>query len=65
MACRSLERCDQARKDVSERLSGNANLQMLKLDLASFKSIREFVTEFLSRKTNVLVSDLIDLLMVH
>jgi NAD(P)-dependent dehydrogenase (short-subunit alcohol dehydrogenase family) len=41
IACRSLERGELARAEIVER-TGNANVFVRQLDLASFDSIREF-----------------------
>ena len=44
MACRSIEKAEEARLDVV-KASGSSNVAVKKLDLASIKSIREFAEE--------------------
>lgn len=44
MACRDMNKCDQARLQIIEK-TGNTKVYARKLDLASFESIRDFVTE--------------------
>lgn len=46
LACRDLDRGEAARKEIIER-SGNREVYFWKLDLASFKSIREFAANFI------------------
>lgn len=46
MACRNREKSEKARNYIIQK-SGNANVHLMELDLASFKSIRKFVQEFL------------------
>lgn len=52
IACRDLDRGEAARKEIIEK-SESQNVFFWKLDLASFKSIREFATNF-SREENQL-----------
>lgn len=44
MACRSLSKCEVARKEIIE-LSGNSNVFSMELDLSSMESVRSFVKE--------------------
>ncbi len=44
MACRSFERCENARKEIIA-LTGNTNVFNLTLDLTSMESVRNFVKE--------------------
>lgn len=44
LACRDLSRANDAKTDIIQR-TGNKNVFVKKLDLSSFDSIREFVTE--------------------
>lgn len=44
MACRNIEKAEEARLDVV-RESGSSNVLVKKLDLASMKSIREFAED--------------------
>lgn len=47
LACRDMKKADQARDDII-RETGNANVKCMKLNLASFKSIRAFADAFLA-----------------
>lgn len=47
MACRSMEKAAVARDEIIAA-TGNKNVQCMKLNLASFKSIRAFADEFLA-----------------
>lgn len=44
MACRDLKKCEDARKEIVLE-SKNGNVYCRECDLASFKSIRNFVTQ--------------------
>lgn len=44
IACRDIAKAENAKQDIIKQ-SGNNNVFTMKLDLASFKSIREFVEE--------------------
>lgn len=46
IACRSLERAKTAREEIVAAAGGCTDIAVMKLDLASFKSIREFVEQF-------------------
>ncbi|XP_059223839.1 retinol dehydrogenase 13-like [Stomoxys calcitrans] len=45
MACRNLERCEEARLDIIKQ-SGNSNVFNRQLDLASLQSVRDFAAKF-------------------
>ncbi|GAB6031588.1 hypothetical protein CHUAL_009353 [Chamberlinius hualienensis] len=45
LACKNLEDGNNAVQEIV-KLSGNANVQAMKLDLASFKSVKQFAKEF-------------------
>lgn len=47
MACRDMDRGLQAQNEIIEK-TGNPNVKCMHLNLASFKSIRQFTDEFLS-----------------
>lgn len=49
IACRSLVRGEHARKEIVRR-SGNDDVHVRKLDLASFASIREFAKKLVEKK---------------
>ena len=48
MACRNLERAESVCEMIKAE-SGNTNIEVMKLDLASLKSIRNFTQEFSAR----------------
>lgn len=48
MACKNLERADNAKKFILGKLP-HADLEVMIIDLASLASVREFASEFLSR----------------
>lgn len=51
MACRSLERAQQAANDIKNKTSvDDTQLIVMRLDLNSLKSVREFVTEFKTKE---------------
>lgn len=52
MACRNLETAEAARKEISDE-TGNTNLIVKKLDLGSFKSIREFAADILKSENKI------------
>ncbi|KAH8275610.1 hypothetical protein KR026_011491, partial [Drosophila bipectinata] len=52
MACRDMNKCDQARKEIIET-TDNHNIFSLQLDLSSMESIRNFVTRFKSKETKL------------
>lgn len=58
MACRNLDKADQARQSIVRELPG-AELELLPLDLRSFDSVRRFVREVQSRhaKVDVLINN--------
>ncbi|XP_039433889.1 retinol dehydrogenase 13 [Culex pipiens pallens] len=58
MACRNLDKADQARQSIVRELPG-AELELLALDLRSFDSVRRFVREVQSRhaKVDVLINN--------
>ena len=58
MACRNLEKAEPVCEMIKAE-SGNPNIEVMKLDLASLKSIRNFTQEFLARyqKLNVLINN--------
>lgn len=58
MACRDFQRCEEARKDIIEK-TGNVNVYNRPVDLASLKSIRQFVERFLKeeRRLDVLINN--------
>ena len=45
LACRSEQRADEARSDIVA-LTGNENVEVRKLDLASLQSVRDFAQKF-------------------
>lgn len=49
MACRDFERCEKARLEIIKQ-SDNQNIFNRTLDLASLKSIREFVKQYVTQK---------------
>lgn len=51
LACRSVEKAEQAVADI-KKATGNENVEAMKLDLSSFKSVRQFAEEFQRRKLN-------------
>ena len=53
MACRDLEKCEAARKEIMEA-TVNKNIECKKLDLASLKSIRTFA-EDINKSKNLLL----------
>ena len=58
MACRSLERGEAARREL-DAVTGNPKLAVLRVDLASLRSVRAFAEAFASRypKLHVLVNN--------
>lgn len=58
MACRNLEKASKARQTILNNI-GDTDIDILKLDLASLKSIREFAKEYLSKydKLDVLINN--------
>ncbi|RWS00778.1 dehydrogenase-like protein, partial [Dinothrombium tinctorium] len=52
MACRDLDKCHKARVDVVLR-TGNKQVKCSQLDLASLKSINEFVDRFKQKEKNI------------
>lgn len=58
MACRNLEKAETVCEMIQEE-SRNPNIEVMKLDLASLKSIRNFTREFSARyqKLNVLINN--------
>lgn len=56
MACRDLEKSEPARKEVIDT-SRNQNVELMKLDVSSFDSIRSFCTEFRNKyhKLDILI----------
>lgn len=58
MACRNLEKAEPVCKMIQAE-SGNPNIEVMKLDLASLKSVRNFRQEFSARyqKLNVLINN--------
>ncbi|CAH1791844.1 unnamed protein product [Owenia fusiformis] len=52
MGCRSQYRCNAAANEIRQENS-KADLVLMTLDLSSFKSIREFVTEFKQKEKNL------------
>ncbi|CAD7011957.1 unnamed protein product [Ceratitis capitata] len=52
MACRDLKKCEKVRQRIISETK-NKEIYALKLDLASLKSIREFVREFKSREDHL------------
>merc|ERR1712168_1497510 len=50
LACRDMEKCKEARKDIALAALTNKNLFCKKCDLASQKSIREFADWFNSQE---------------
>lgn len=47
LACRSLDRAQHAAQDIQKETGAIADkLPIIRLDLGSLKSVREFVTEF-------------------
>jgi NAD(P)-dependent dehydrogenase (short-subunit alcohol dehydrogenase family) len=48
MACRNLNKCEEAKSSIVAA-SPNAAVECMKLDLASFQSIRSFAEEFISK----------------
>ena len=57
MACRNLEKAELV-SEMIQKESKNSNIEVMKLNLASLKSVRNFVWEFKARyqKLNVLVN---------
>ncbi|KAG5670059.1 hypothetical protein PVAND_000345 [Polypedilum vanderplanki] len=49
MACRNLESANQVREEIAKE-TGNENLIVMKIDLSSFQSIRDFAKEFLAKE---------------
>jgi NAD(P)-dependent dehydrogenase (short-subunit alcohol dehydrogenase family) len=49
MACRNLELANQARDEIAKE-TGNEALVVMKIDMSSFQSIREFAKEFLAKE---------------
>ena len=45
LACRSEQRADEARTDIMA-VTGNKNVEVRKLDLASLQSVRDFAQKF-------------------
>ena len=58
MACRNLEKAESACEMIQTE-SKNPHIEVMKLDLASLKSIRDFTQEFLARykRLNVLINN--------
>lgn len=58
LACRNSGKCEEAKKKILEHAPAS-HVQCMTLNLASFKSIRSFVTEFISAygKVDVLVNN--------
>ncbi|CAD7011955.1 unnamed protein product [Ceratitis capitata] len=52
MACRDMKKCEKVRQRIISETK-NKEIYALKLDLASLKSIREFVREFKSREDHL------------
>ena len=44
MACRNLDRANKAAEEIKS-LNANASVRVMKLDLASFESVRQFAKE--------------------
>lgn len=44
MACRNLDRANKAAEEIKS-MNSNANLRVMKLDLASFESVRQFAKD--------------------
>ena len=57
LACRNVEKAERVRREISAGKSGSA--EVLRLDLASLRSVREFAEEFASRqeRLDVLVNN--------
>ena len=51
-ACRNLEKANQAVNDIRNETK-NGSVYAMKLELNSFKSVREFVEEFLKKETRL------------
>ena len=48
MACRNMDKCKAAAEDIRKQENVDANrVYPMKLDLASFKSVREFAGNFI------------------
>lgn len=58
MACRNLEKAENAKKQLIERVP-DADLEIIKLDLSDLSSVREFAQTFRSRfqKLNLLINN--------
>jgi len=58
MACRNLEKAEPVREMIQTE-SKNPNIEVMKLDLASLKSVRNFTQEFKARyqQLNVLINN--------
>ena len=53
MACRNMEKCQAAAKDIQESEKvDNTRVYPMKLDLASLKSVRDFASNFKASKFN-------------
>lgn len=62
MACRNIEKAEEAKKDIENQLKNEENLGSLvveKLDLSSLKSVREFAQQILKTipEINILVNN--------
>ncbi|XP_059474712.1 retinol dehydrogenase 14-like [Neocloeon triangulifer] len=58
LACRDLQRAKEAKVEISEK-SGNSSVIVMKLDLSTLESVREFVQQFLAKedRLDVLVNN--------
>ena len=58
MACRNLEKADRAKTEILKEYSA-ADIEVMKLDLSSLKSVRSFASEFLAKyeKLDLLINN--------
>jgi len=52
MACRNLDKANEARDEIVSE-TGNQNLVVMKLDLSSLQSVRDFAKEFLAKESRL------------
>ncbi|XP_014668004.1 PREDICTED: retinol dehydrogenase 13-like [Priapulus caudatus] len=52
IACRNVEKGEEAKKEIQQE-TNNENIEVMKLDLASLKSVKEFSTQLLEKESKI------------